>query len=1035
MKTVKDLCVIQDNALNINVSDQIEQLDQLINDQGDGTAFFEKTFITDGMKAMLTEGIARLAGKSTQALFHLKQAMGGGKTHLLVGFGLLARQPELRRKYIPHITHFGAFGAAKVAAFNGRNTPNQYFWGLIAEQLGKPQLFRQFWEGGPKAPDESHWLELFEGPDPVLVLLDEMPPYFEILNTQQIGKGTVADIATRALANLFSAAGKKSNVCVVVSDLTAAYQTGGAGINHALENARQELGRGEKTITPVDLAGNEIYEILRKRLFKAMPGKIAIDEIAAAFGKAISEASRAKVIGRAAEAIADEISQTYPFHPRLKNLIALFKENEHFRQTRGLMELVSRLLRSVWEREANDVYLIGPQHFDLSIPDVRDKLAGISGMGDVIAKDLWDANGSAHCQVIDAETQNDCARYAANVIFTSSLSTAHNAVKGLTSEEILECALSPFQDAAGITTALEQLDLKAWYLHHAPDGKYYFDRQENLTKLLQDLAEKAPQPKIEEVINNRLEQLFAPTRKVAYEDLLPLPGLSEIEEQVRKRRTLVILPPEGQIPSESLEKFFRSIQAKNNLLVLTGERSQMDSLDAKARFAFASMKAAETRIPKGHTQREELEKKQEQYSADLTVAILNAFDKIVFPTQRPGQPAKLASKPLSQTWDQKKPYNGEEQIENTLAADPLKLYRDVQSGFDGIRDKAQDLLWPQGGDDARWSDVKERATQEPGMPWLPPGSAGLEQVKALALSRGLWEDLGNGYITKRPRPKQTGLVITPESDPDDQGMVRLRLSPQNAGPAPRIYYREEGPVDASSPVVDDSIFTTKALWVEFLVVDTTGQHQQGPAIKWTNQLVIRHKLISGATPRRVELYVAPRGDIWYTLDGSEPRNGAKYQDGFAVGDGAVRLMAFGKAEALEVKEHFPIPAKESDHEAEIRIDEGRPATIQRGGQYKLDSRAKTFELLELGKTIQLELSGVHVSIGSGPSAIMLTIANREVSAAFLLAVLNSITEADTVSPSEPIALGFKKAVFRSGKELREFIDRAGIVLRPEECSQ
>src|SRR5438876_10534773 len=50
--------------------------------------------------------------------------------------------------------------------------------------------------------------------------------------------------------------------------------------------------------------------------------------------------------------------------------------------------LVSRLLRSVWERQANDVFLIGPQHFDLGIQEVRDKLTEISGMRDVIATDL-----------------------------------------------------------------------------------------------------------------------------------------------------------------------------------------------------------------------------------------------------------------------------------------------------------------------------------------------------------------------------------------------------------------------------------------------------------------------------------------------------------------------------------------------------------------------------------------------------------------------------------------------------------------------
>ncbi len=85
MKTVRDACTPQDNALSIKLSDQIEQLDELIADEGDGVAFFERTHITQGMRDLITEGIARLAGASSQAVFHLKQAMGGGKAHLLSG--------------------------------------------------------------------------------------------------------------------------------------------------------------------------------------------------------------------------------------------------------------------------------------------------------------------------------------------------------------------------------------------------------------------------------------------------------------------------------------------------------------------------------------------------------------------------------------------------------------------------------------------------------------------------------------------------------------------------------------------------------------------------------------------------------------------------------------------------------------------------------------------------------------------------------------------------------------------------------------
>jgi hypothetical protein len=74
MKTVRDACELQPNALSIKLSDQIEQLDELIRDEGEGERFFEKTHITQGMLDLITEGIARLAGKSSQAAFHLKQA-------------------------------------------------------------------------------------------------------------------------------------------------------------------------------------------------------------------------------------------------------------------------------------------------------------------------------------------------------------------------------------------------------------------------------------------------------------------------------------------------------------------------------------------------------------------------------------------------------------------------------------------------------------------------------------------------------------------------------------------------------------------------------------------------------------------------------------------------------------------------------------------------------------------------------------------------------------------------------------------------
>jgi hypothetical protein len=1027
MKTVRDACTLQENALSIKLSDQIEQLDELIAAEADGSAFFEKTFLTQGMQDLVSEGIARLAGASSQAVFHLKQAMGGGKTHLLVGFGLLAKQPALRAKYCAGVSHINGFGSAATAAFNGRNDPERYFWGEIATQLGKGEQFRGFWASGPKAPDEKDWLKVFEGDLPVLILLDEMPPYFHYLDTQKVGNGTVADIATRAFANLLTAAGKKKNVCVVVSDLAAAYDTGGRLINRALQDARSELGRQERNITPVDLAANEIYDILRKRLFKSLPDKAEIADVADAFGRKLAEATKAKATNRGAEAIGDEIASTYPFHPLLKNVVALFKENEQFKQTRGLIELVSRLLNSVWKRQANDVFLIGPQHFDLSLPEVRDKLTEISGMRDVIARDLWDAQQSAHTQVIDLQSGKDTAQQVGSLLLTASLSTAVNAVKGLTREEMVACLVSPLREPSEFLTAFEELEGMAWYLHHTPEGRYYFDRQENLTKLLQSLAQEAPENQVDELIRHRLRDMFKPTRKMVYGEVLPLPRLDEAADRVRKGRVLLVVSPDSRIPPEEVQKFFEGMSQKNNLCVLTGDKTAMGSVQKAARQLFASQKA-DGRIPKGHPQREDLERKQQSYEHDFNATVLSLFDQVLFPIQRAGRPPELVSKPLDATRDGTKPFNGEEQIEKSLTSNPIKLYLDVDKDFDPIRDKAQDLLWPENQDEVRWADAADRYAEQPGMPWLPP--RGLDTLKSVACNRGLWEDLGNGYLTKSPKKKRTSAQVVPEAVAGDDGKVRLRINPVNGGPAPSIHFAEDAVVSDRSPVLKENPYSTTALRVSILVCDASGRFETGDPVVWSNKLAIRNRLEEKDGKRLVELFVAPRGEIRYTLDGSEPREGIPYSAPIPIGDDDVLLRAFASAEDLESKNDFRFPARGKKG---VQIDVVKPARLVSRTGCKLDSRATTFSSLSEADEKQVEFENVTLTVGQGAQMASIMVGEVRVDASFITNLLTAVLV--KFAPDTPVTMAFKKAHFSSGHDLSEFASKLSIKLTQNDVEQ
>jgi len=1021
MKIIRSACQLQPNALEINVGDQIEHLDQVIHDTN-GQDFFKKTFITDGMKTLLSKAMARLAGKSNDTVFHLKQAMGGGKTHLMTGLALLAKDSSLREKRIGSMPYQSNFSSAKIAAFNGRNNPSTYFWGEISRQLDKEILFKKYWESGAKAPDEQSWVNLFDDDEPILILLDEMPPYFHYYSTQVLGHGTIADVITRAFSNMLTAAQKKKNVCIVVSDLEAAYDTGGKLIQRALKDARQEIGRAEISITPVNLESNEIYEILRKRLFLKLPDQAEISDIASVYASRLAEAAKAKTVERSAEALTNDIESTYPFHPAFKSIVALFKENEKFKQTRGLMELVSRLLKSVWE-SSDDVYLIGAQHFDLSIYEVREKLAEISEMRDVISRDLWDSIDSAHAQTIDLNSGNNYARQVGTLLLTASLSTAIHSVKGLTESEMLECLIDPNHQGSDYLTAFNELQKSAWYLHQTQEGRNYFSHQENLTKKLQGYADKAPENKVDELIRHRLNEMYKPVTKEAYENVLSLPEMDYAEAALKKGRALLIISPDGKTPPGVVVNFYKDLVNKNNVLVLTGDKSSIASIEKAARHVYA-VKKADNEIPASHPQRKELDDKKAQYEQDFQTTVLSVFDKLLFPGNNRGEDV-LRHKALDSTYPSNEPYNGEQQVIKTLTADPIKLYTQITENFDALRARAESLLFGS-QDDARKTDILDKMKQKTQMPWIP--SRGFDQLAIEAYQRGVWEDLGNGYITKKPKPKTTEVIISEDSSPDDSGTVRLKIDVANAGNSPRIHYAEDSDVSESSPVLSENTLSTKALRVQFLAIDPTGKNLTGTPKIWENRLVLRNEFID--LYRTVKLFVAPKGTIKYTLDGSEARNGKDYTDPIQLGDEETTVYVFAECDGLEAKRSFTFPEKGS---RDIPIIREKPAIFSSQGPTRLDSSSKTFEGLKIAQEKNIEFEQVSLILGSSPKTISLYFGEIKLNADFIKKEIQHLQT--LLNPDSPVIMAFKKAYTQTGFDLEQFAKQSGIEIENGEVEQ
>ncbi|MBS0652531.1 MAG: ATP-binding protein [Verrucomicrobia bacterium] len=958
------LCTIKPKALDIRVSNQIANLQDAITDLEQGMRFFANTHLTGGLKELMQEGLSRLSGRSQQSVFLLKQAMGGGKTHLLVAMGLLARHQELRKTICPELFKQFPFEQAAVATFNGRNA-NTWFWQEIAQQLDKNEIFKKATLHTP--PDERSWLEVFADNKPYLILLDELPPYIQHHGAIPSGNGSQADLLVQSLASLLTAASKKNNVCVILSDLDAAYGEGSKGIGAALRNLQQEAGRQAKTITPVDLTGQEIYAILKKNLFEKLPNEESIQELAACYGDALKEAGRSKFVDRSAESIADEIASTYPFHPKLKTLIALFKENEKFRQTRGLIELVSRLLRSVWERKDERAFLIGAEQFDFSIAEVRNAFIGIRSMPDVIAHDIWDEHGSAIAQGIPSKNDFYAGQKIASLILASSLSTSVHAIKGLSESDILECLTSPGSDQEEYKMALQHLSSHAWYLHSTSDSKYYFDTQENLAKKLQRWAEDAPQPKVDNLKREQLRQLFTAKTKSVYQEVFALPTLDEVQESIKTQRPLIIYDPDGKIPPERIQELFSTSTKKNNFCILTGSPTLLAELDRATRFLYA-IKLGENQLGK-EKETEEFKERKKGAEKDFFSTLLALFNQILFPSWNDSEKqAYLRSVPIQWTRShQNNGFDGEKELEDALSATGVaKFIPNIEEEMLQSR-MERDLF--EGEDRVRWADLVERSQSNTRFPWLRKGM--LDDIRKKAIQKGRWEE-ENGWVNKKPAPKKPTVRITQVAPLRDDGTYELEVVAVHAGSSPEIYYSEHPNVPLKQRTqLNGQRFSTQKLRLYFLAVDPTGEAGEGAPVehKGSIKITAMPPKVQGKK-RLVELKALPYGLLKYTLDGSDPKlRGSSVDGALDIGSEAVTLLVYAEADGLEShwKEMYP----SLGGNGETVLDPLRPAWLNLNQNNGTFADAQAWKLLAEARTLGATLYVRSVDLKDGSKTLAL----------------------------------------------------------------
>ena len=116
--SLQKLCTPRQSVFAADRRATVLSLDTFLKGQVHGQEFFEENYFTSGMLTLVDRAFRQLSGTGAgSSVFMLSQAMGGGKTHSMIALGLLAKDPELRKKVLGENNPAPNLGRCRVVGF------------------------------------------------------------------------------------------------------------------------------------------------------------------------------------------------------------------------------------------------------------------------------------------------------------------------------------------------------------------------------------------------------------------------------------------------------------------------------------------------------------------------------------------------------------------------------------------------------------------------------------------------------------------------------------------------------------------------------------------------------------------------------------------------------------------------------------------------------------------------------------------------------------------------------------------------------
>ena len=491
------------------------------------TEFFRRTFITEGLRNLLTNAVRRLAGKGGDPVVELQTNFGGGKTHCMLAlYHLFSGTPTAELPgseeilcaaecEVPAKVNRAVVVGTKISPGNPTTkddgTVVRTIWGEIAWQLGGKEgyeMIRADDENGTNPGDKLK--DLFNRFSPCLILIDEWVAYARQLHEGSNLPAGTFDTQFTFTQTLSESAKAAKDTMLVVSIPASDNEIGGEWGQQALARLKNAIGRVEASWRPA--SPDEGFEIVRRRLFEPITEKegfVARDAVARAFVDMYG-AQHNEFPSECREAEYERrIKLAYPIHPEMfDRLYNDWSTLDKFQRTRGVLRLMAAVIHTLWERQDGNL-LIMPATVPIDDPVVQFELTRYldDQWTPVIAKDV-DGENSLPLK-LDREVPNlgrySACRRVARTIYVGSAPTQKAANRGIDDRQVKLGCVQPGETVATFGDSLRRLTDRATYLY-VDGNRYWYSTQPTVTRLAEDRANQLHEHDVMDEIVRRLRE-------------------------------------------------------------------------------------------------------------------------------------------------------------------------------------------------------------------------------------------------------------------------------------------------------------------------------------------------------------------------------------------------------------------------------------------------------------------------------------------------------------------------------------------------